>query len=50
MINQEEITMEVAQKIWNIAKISPDHGNALMDLIGEEAYKKVMRLISKNEK
>ena len=48
-MKKDESTLEVAHKIWNIAKISSDHGNALMDLIGEEAYCKVMELI-KNEK
>lgn len=48
MINYEEITQEVAEKIWNIAKISADHGNALMDLIGEETYVKIMKMVGSN--
>lgn len=35
---------DTAQKIWDIAKISPEHGNAVMDLLGDETYEKVMRL------
>lgn len=37
---------DVAKQIWAIAGISPEHGNAVMDIIGEEAYEKVMRLQS----
>ena len=48
MINYEEITQEVAEKIWNIAKISADHGNALMDLIDEETYVKIMKMVGSN--
>lgn len=31
-----------AEKIWDICKESPEMGNAVMDLIGDEAYKRVM--------
>lgn len=31
-----------ANKIWDICKESPEMGNAVMDLIGEEAYQRVM--------
>ena len=31
-----------AEKIWDICKESPEIGNAVMDLIGDEAYKRVM--------
>lgn len=31
-----------ANKIWDICKESPEMGNAVMDLIGDEAYKRVM--------
>lgn len=40
------IKKDVAKQIWAIAGISPEHGNAVMDIIGEEAYEKVMRLQS----
>lgn len=32
-----------ANKIWDICKESPEMGNAVMDLIGVEAYQKVMK-------
>ena len=35
-----------ANKIWNICKESPEMGNAVMDLIGDEAYHKVMKFHS----
>lgn len=31
-----------ATKIWNICKESPEMGNAVMDLIGSDAYMKVV--------
>ena len=46
-MNGNEITIEVAKKIWDIAKISPEHGNALMDLLGEDKYCEVMDLATK---
>lgn len=55
VINSDEIINEIindilkkdaAKKIWAIAGISPEYGNAVMDIIGEEAYEKVMRLQS----
>lgn len=39
-----KINIEVAKEIWQICKKSPEHGNAVMDVIGEEAYKNVMKL------
>lgn len=42
------LEVEVAKKIWEIARISPKHGNAVMDILGEEAYEKVMRLQKEN--
>lgn len=33
---------DVIDKIWDIAKNSPEHGNALMDLLGEARYNFVM--------
>ena len=38
------LRVEVAKKIWKIAGISAEHGNAVMDIIGEEAYQHVMNL------
>ena len=32
---------EVYNLIWGIAKISPEHGNALMDILGDEKYEEV---------
>ena len=34
---------EVARKIWELCGECPEYGNAVMDLIGEEAYIRVMR-------
>ena len=33
---------DVINKIWEIAKISPEHGDLLMDIIGEGTYKFIM--------
>jgi len=53
MTNKDQFMSElcrrdVAEKIWDIAKISSHHGNALIDLIGYDAYKKVMDLRREN--
>lgn len=48
MMNDKQLEIEVAKEIWNICKKSSEHGNAVMDLIGEEAYNKVMRLQAKD--
>ena len=32
----------IAKEIWNIAAKSPEYGNALMDLLGQEIYNKIM--------
>lgn len=40
----EEARIEVLHDIWEIAKKSPEHGNALMDLIGEDAYIQISKL------
>ena len=34
----------IAKEIWSIDAKSPEYGNALMDLLGEEIYNKVMIL------
>ena len=44
---EKQIEIEVAKQIWAICKKSPEHGNAVMDVIGEESYKKVIELHSK---
>ena len=36
--------VEVAKLIWKIAGISAEHGNAVMDVIGNDAYMNVMEL------
>lgn len=38
------ILIDVAKKIWQICKESPEHGNAVMDLLGEETYNEIMQL------
>lgn len=38
------IKVDVAKRLWEIAGISPEHGNALMDLIGYDNYVNVMNL------
>ena len=40
--------VEVAKLIWEIAGKSAEYGNAVMDLIGKEAYEKVMELQKEN--
>ena len=40
---------EAAKKIWDICKESPEMGNAVMDVIGEESYKRVMDIIKKEQ-
>ena len=40
--------VEVAKLIWEIAGKSAEYGNAVMDVIGEEAYEKVMELQKEN--
>ena len=41
--NESPYRQEVINKIWDIAKMSPEHGNALMDILGEPTYEFVMR-------
>ena len=40
-----EDIVEAARKIWAIAQISPEMGNALMDTIGGDAYERVMWIV-----
>ena len=42
------IQVEVAKLIWEIAGKSAKHGNAVMDVIGEDAYENVMELQKEN--
>ena len=37
---------EVLCRIYNIAAISPQHGNALMDILGVEKYEDIIRKAS----
>ena len=39
-----ETEILIAKEIWNIAAKSPEYGNALMDLLGQEIYNKIMIL------
>lgn len=47
-MTKKQIEVEVAKKIWEIASISAKHGNAVMDIIGEEAHERVMKLQKEN--
>ena len=42
---EDYVKMDVAKEIWDICALTPEHGNAVMDIIGEEAYQRVMDLI-----
>lgn len=44
-----EVRVEVARKIWEIAGISADHGNAVMDIIGNEGYENVMNIVKEKK-
>ena len=44
---QHKALIETATKIWDIAKISPDHGNAVMDILGPDTYMKVSEIANK---
>ena len=37
-----EMETLIAKEIWNIADKSPEYGNALMNLLGQEMYNKIM--------
>lgn len=43
------VQTEVAKLIWDIAKISPEHGNAVMDIIGDKAYDNIMTIVDEEE-
>lgn len=40
--------ISAAKEIWAITQKSPSMGNAVMDVIGEAAYKNVMKLQAEN--
>lgn len=44
-----EDIVEAARKVWAIAQISPEMGNALMDTIGGDAYERVMWIVRRAE-
>ena len=48
MVNTN-VENEVAQLIWDICTISPEHGNAVLDILGDEVYERVMRLANNKE-
>lgn len=35
---QQRVEDDCIKKIWDICKISPEHGNAIMDIIGYDTY------------
>ena len=45
-IPEDPMQIAIAKNIWSLCKISPEAGNAVMDLIGDEAYQKIMKLQS----
>lgn len=43
-MNTENLNTEITKEIFEIAKKSPEHGNALMDILGETLYDKIAKL------
>lgn len=41
---KKEIKQVVANLIWDICNLSPEHANGVLDIIGADAYKKVIDL------
>lgn len=37
---------EVAERIWDIAKLSPDHCTAVVDLIGNISFAKISKIVN----
>lgn len=37
---------EVAERIWDIAKLSPDHCTAVVDLIGNVSFAKISKIVN----
>lgn len=48
-MTKKDIEIKVAKRICEIAGISSEYGNAVRDIIGEEAYEKVMKLQKEKE-
>lgn len=48
--NTNVIEIEAAKKIWELAGTSPEMGNAIMDLVGDEVYDKIMKIIKLQKK
>ena len=46
----KDVETDVAKKIWDIAKVSPEHGNALMDILGDVVYVKIARMANASNK
>ena len=42
----EQVYNDVLCRIYNIAAISPKHGNALMDILGVEKYEEIIKKAS----
>lgn len=42
----EQVKEDVINKILDIAKISPEHENALMDILGVDLYNQIARLVT----
>ena len=47
-MSSHAMQVEVAKEIWKIAGKSAKHRNAVMDLLGEDIYLKVMELQKEN--
>lgn len=45
--SEENVIRDVANKIWKIAGESPEHGNAVMDILGLNVYQKVSEIAKK---
>ena len=43
---EKDIERNVVNMIWDIAKISPEYGNALMDVLGDDVYEKIGRSVN----
>ena len=46
---RDKVEQLVIDRIWDISKISPEHGNKLMDILGDEKYDYVMRNHSRSK-
>ena len=45
-IEGKDIMKNVINMIWDIAKISPEYGNALMDVLGDDVYEKIGKSVN----